>query len=285
MKPFLILSSLILAATALSSPALAEQVQLDRYPWLKTWSGPTPPMIPLSDRFAPPEGYRRPYKDDLSRWMRGLPVRTDRSWVKAYNGDRLWRPSAAVIALDVSPKNLQQCADTAYRLHGEYLWATGQARGARYHFTSGDVTTYAAWLKGERFKAKGRGIQRVRGASRPHSHGTYRRWLDHLFIYAGTRSIERDSVAVDRYEAARPGDVFVQGGSPGHAVIIMDIVTAPGRPTLALLGQGFMPAEDLHILEAPWAAEGVWFTLSESLLTPSWPKAFQLDDLRRFKIP
>ncbi|MFN3201664.1 MAG: DUF4846 domain-containing protein [Bradymonadia bacterium] len=268
-----------------SGPRADAAVHVKHYPWLADWSGALPLMVPLESRFPAPSGYTRVKAEGFGAWLRGLPIRMDRQTVLSHSGDALSRPAAAIVALDVGAKNRQQCADTAYRLHAEYLWHSGLARKARYHFTSGDVSTYAAWLGGERFKIKGRGITRLSGRRRGHTHETFRQWLDHLFIYAGTRSVARDSVSVASYGAAQGGDVFVQGGSPGHAVIILDIVTDAAGRRLALLGQGFMPAEDLHVLEAPWAVDDVWFPLEGAVQTPSWPSAFSLRDLRRFKTP
>jgi hypothetical protein len=70
------------------------------------------------------------------------------------------------------------------------------------------------------------------------------------------------------------GEFYVEAGFPGHAVIVLDVVEGPGGERLGLLGQGFMPAEDIHVLRASHAVDGVWFSLpdraEEALPTPSW---------------
>lgn len=244
------------------------------------------PTVPLSARFATPTGFDRvadpaPY----AAWLRDLPLRTDRDHVLAFDGRALPRPAAAIAALDVGDGDLQQCADSAIRLHAEFLWASGQAERAAYHFTSGDRSAWADWRDGERFAIKGSRVERLQGEPRRDSWASYRSWLQYVFRYAGTRSLARDSAPVGADEPVRAGDVFVDPGSPGHAVVVLDLAT-DGRDHLALLGQGYMPAEDFHVLRSPDAVDGVWFRLPDDpdapFDTPSWP-GFTRGDLRRFR--
>lgn len=283
LTPLLALASL----TLLTSSALADA---PRYPWMPDLD-PAPPVVPLVDHFSPPAGFTRVKvaDDSFAGWLRTLPVRTDRQTVLAYDGRALIRPAAAIIALDVGARDRQQCADTAYRLHAEYLWWRGLARKARYHFTSGDVTAYQAWLGGERFKARGRGIQRLKGKRRPNTHATFRRWLDQVFVYAGTRSLPKDTRPIKG--ALEGGDVFVLPGGPGHAVVILDIAEDAQGRRAALIGQGFMPAEDLHVLASGGdrVLDKVWFLLPDarhdSLSIPSWWAPFPASTARRFPMP
>jgi hypothetical protein len=244
---------------------------------------------PLSARFAAPEGYARvPLPaGSFGAWLRDLPIRVDRETVRAFDGRTLERPAAAIVALDVSPRDLQQCADTALRLHAEWLWAHGRATAAAYHFTSGDRSAYADWLKGERFERNGVGVRRVAGAPRPAGRATYRAWLERVFGYAGSRSLARDTTAVGLEAPLTPGDLFVAPGSPGHVVVLLDVAESPAGRRVALVGQGFMPAEDLHVLRAPNAMDGVWFPLPDAggtLDTPSWAP-FPRETARRFVVP
>ena len=62
----------------------------------------------------------------------------------------------------------------------------------------------------------------------------------------------------------RIGDFFIQGGFPGHAVIIVDMAeaiepkTGGGRRKYFLLAQSYMPAQDMHVLRNP-AGESPWY--------------------------
>jgi hypothetical protein len=83
----------------------------------------------------------------------------------------------------------------------------------------------------------------------------------------------------------RIGDVFVQGGTPGHAVIVVDM--AVHRETgkkLYMLAQSYMPAQNIQVLANP-NDKGLnpWYVLDdqqEDIRTPEW--TFTIRDLKRF---
>ena len=257
------------------------------HPWLTSMNAEVP-HVPLDERFAPPVGFTRvPVEPgSFAEFLRTLPIRTDRQVVLDYRSRPLQRPAAAVVYLDVGETDSQQCADTAIRLHAEWRFGRGEAAQSAYHFTSGDRVRFADWVAGERVVAAGRGITRHRGAPRAAGHASFRAWLALVFRYAGTQSLRLDTTAVPEDAALEAGDVFVDPGSPGHAVVLLDVAGAPDGRRVALVGQGYMPAEDLHVLGAgpPATLEGVWFVLPEAggqLATPSW-RAFSRAAARRF---
>ena len=262
-------------------------VDVDAYPWLEADGEVV--LESLEARFAPPEGFARVEvaEGSFAAWLRGLPLVFDSTTVRSYDGSVLTRPAAAVVSMDVGTRDLQQCADSAIRLHAEYLWHSGRADEAAYHFTSGDRTAWKDWRAGERFRVSGSKVERLRGSARANSHATYRGWLDQVFMFAGTQSLAKDSDEVATDEELQAGDFFVQGGSPGHAVVILDIVEDGSGTRLALMGQGFMPAEDFHVLGWPGVAiDGVWFELPQTdggrIATPSWAP-FKRIEARRFR--
>jgi hypothetical protein len=258
------------------------------HPWLAGLSAEVP-RVPLSEQFGPPPGFvpDAAPPGSFARFLRTLPVRLDRRTVLDFRGDPLDRPAAAVIYLDVGDRDLQQCADTALRLYAEWRWQAGLAETSAFHFTSGDVTRFSDWVRGERITAAGRGIARRAGPPRAAGHRSHRAWLDLVFLYAGTRSLALDTDAVPPTAPVLAGDVFVDPGSPGHAVIVLDVARHPDGRSAALVGQSFMPAEDLHVLgaSAPQTVDGVWFLLpgpGGSLATPSW-RPFPRESARRFR--
>jgi hypothetical protein len=278
----------LLAILMTAPSAVAGEVVVERYPWLGD-ADSLPPMAALDDRFAAPEGYTRVSvaKGSHASWLRGLPVRTDHTVVRAYNGDSVVSPAAAVVVMDVGKRDLQQCADSAIRLHAEWLWSAGREDEAGYHFTSGDLSRWEDYKDGEQFVIKGARVDRVEGKARSDSHRSFRSWLDLVFTYAGTRSLARDSVAVATSSDLQAGDFFVQSGSPGHAVVILDVAESASGDRVALIGQGFMPAQDFHVLSWPAVAlDDVWFPLPETadglVRTPSW-SPFKRIEARRFK--
>lgn len=255
------------------------------YPWLAGWSEAPSSTRPLSAVFAPPDGFTRTPDTPLTTWLRGLPVRQDRTEVRSFRG-RALGPSKAVVALDVGTRDVQQCADSILRLHGEFLWSSGRAGQAAYHFTSGDRSAWSDWRRGERFAVKGSAVKRVRGR-KVTGHRAFRTWLMHTFRYAGTRSLKHDSMPVGA-SPIEPGDFYVAPGGPGHAVMVLDVATHPDGRRAALIGQGFMPAQDFHVVGRGGSRmlDGVWFLLPDasnaSIATPSWAP-FHRDDARRFR--
>ena len=275
------------AASALSNSQAARFFAASDYPWLADSDESLRGLVSLSDRFAPPSGFQRVPETagSFAAWLRGLPLRTDRTKVLAFDGKPLRRPSAAVVFMDTGDHDLMQCADSIIRLHAEFLWARDRAAEAGYRFTSGDLSRWSDWREGERFKIRGNKVERSYGSPRANDHASFRRWLDLVFTYAGTASLARDADTVPVTEELRAGDFFVAPGFPGHAVIVLDIAQDPSGRKVALLAQGFMPAEEVHVLRSSVAIDGYWFPLprvaGEVLDTPSWA-AFPRSAARRF---
>ncbi len=258
-------------------------VDFSRYTWLEGQS--ERPLVPLAARFPTPDGFERVRvaESSFDAFLRGLPVYGDKTSVRAYDGRAIRAPSAAVIALDIGDRNLQQCADTAIRLHAEYLWSSDRRDEIVYHFTSGDRSGWAAWSGGERFRIRGSEVSRYHTGRRASGREAFRAYLEHVFMYAGTRSLRYDSAPA---ESLSPGTLFVAPGSPGHAVILLDVAENDDGERLALIGQGFMPAQELHVLKGNGddTVDQVWWRLPEAdgeLDTPSW-QPFSRDDARRF---
>ena len=79
----------------------------------------------------------------------------------------------------------------------------------------------------------------------------------------------------------RPGDFFVMPGSPGHAVLVLDLARSPDGRRRAVLGQGFMPAQSFHVLRG--ASGSAWFAVDEAQATVAMPfwEPFPWATLRR----
>ncbi len=80
-----------------------------------------------------------------------------------------------------------------------------------------------------------------------------------------------------------PGDVFIRGGSPGHAVIVMDMAMNRNGEKIYLLAQSYMPAQDIHVLRNPMEPDwSPWYKTVENqaITTPEW--IFYPNQLRRW---
>ena len=251
-----------------------------RYPWLSAER----PIRTLGEALAPPPGYTRVEveEDSFGAWLRGLPLRAAGTPVRDFRGERLRAGDdafvAAVAELDVGSANLQQCADSIIRLHAEWQWARGQQERITYRFTSGHRAEWKRYAAGERARVSGSRVTWVKKGKVDGSREAFRAYLDLVFTYAGTMSLAAEAKRPGRDEV-RPGDFFVLGGSPGHAVLVLDVARNAEGERVALLGQGFIPAQDFHVLSP--SEEGPWFSLEgEEVATPFW-KPFPWTALRR----
>lgn len=252
-----------------------------RYPWLSAERS----IRPLAEALPPPSGYTRVAVEEGSfgAWLRGLPLRPAGSPVRDFRGGEILDGEdtsvAAVAELDVGSANLQQCADSIIRLHAEWLWSRGQKERIAYRFTSGHLASWPRYAAGERARVAGSKVTWVKSGPVDGSRATFRAYLDLVFTYAGTLSLATEKQRPGR-EDVRPGDFFVLGGSPGHAVLVLDVARNAEGKRVALLGQGFIPAQDFHVLSP--GRDGPWFSLdAEEVATPYW-KPFPWSSLRRF---
>lgn len=242
----------------------------------------------LSTRIAPPSGFTRTAAagGSFAAWLRALPLKPGRPDVRLFNGRLKGNQTAhhAVIDIDTGFRDLQQCADAVIRLRAEFLLASGRDAEIAFRFTSGDVARWADWRRGMRPVVTGNRVAWRQSAPADSSRTAFRAYLDTVFTYAGSHSLEKELSPVAAAETIEPGDVFIQGGFPGHAVIVLDTATSSSGRHVFLVGQSFMPAQDMHVLVntadgglSPWFADDRRLPLR----TPEWN--FPVNSLRRFR--
>ena len=193
------------------------------YPWLSKAA----PGQSIRERIPPPAGYVRPEAPagSYAAWLRGLPLRPGCPPVRLYDGRLKSRQDvhAAVVNLDPGKRDLQQCADTIIRLRAEYLWAAGRKDEIRFQFTSGHPAVWLDWAAGSRPVISGNRVEWRPLTAPDSSYANFRAYLEQVFMYAGTISLRRELAPVAPGGAVEIGDVFVQAGSPGHAVLVVDV--------------------------------------------------------------
>lgn len=221
------------------------------------WSAATPNPDTLSARVPPPPGFERipVAAGSWAEWLRGLPMKPAGSPVLTYTGGQKWRQDVhvAVIDIDVGKRDLQQCADAVMRLRAEWLYANGRAKDIAFNDTDGKRRRYSQASKQD--------------------YGGFRKYMDLLFAYAGTYSLDKELKSAP-VEQIQIGDVFIKGGFPGHAILVADMVQNPktGEKRF-LLVQSYMPAQEIHVLKYPQSADGTpWYEtdFGASLVTPEW---------------
>jgi hypothetical protein len=260
----------VLAWAALAAWPAAAGAQA--YGWL---SGPDAAQA-LSARIAPPAGYERVAveRGGFAEWLRSLPLKPGRPPVRLFDGREKARQDVhhAVVDMDVGARNLQQCADAVIRLRAEYLYAQGRADAITFNFTSGDRVPYARWRAGERPVVRGARVAWTKGAAPDATRAGFRRYLDAVFTYAGSYSLRRELAPASGVPAG--SDVFVQGGFPGHAVLVVDVARErTGGRAVFLLAQSYMPAQEVHVLrnlERPDLDPWYPADFGDRLVTPEW---------------
>jgi len=241
----------------------------------------------LQTRFQPPSGYTRiPMAEgSFAAYLRQLPLKPDGKEVLYYDGSI--KPNRgvylAVVDLPIGKKDLHQCADAVMRLRAEYLWKQGRYEDIHFNFTNGFRVDYAKWRKGRRIVVEGNKTYWNQRNQLSESYEDLWKYLETIFMYAGTLSLAQELPSIPRSDM-RIGDVLIQGGSPGHAVIVVDMAKHhdTGRK-IFMLAQSYMPAQEIQILKNPGSQISPWYELtSEKVIqTPEW--RFYSTDLKRFE--
>ena len=252
------------------------------------WPGRHDDSQSIVNRIKPPAGYKRTEVDSVSfaGWLRSLPLKQAGSPVLLYNGQRKHNQKAhvAVVDIDVGTRDLQQCADAVIRLRAEYFFSRSQYDSISFNFTSGDAASFRQWITGVRPMVRGNEVEWIKTGVVDSSYRSFRDYLDVVFTYAGSYSLERQMRSkVDVCDFAI-GDVFVQGGFPGHMVIVVDVAVHKSTgDRVFLLAQSFMPAQEVHVLKNPTdSRHSPWYRCSfgDQLETLEW--TFKRGDLREF---
>lgn len=248
----------------------------------------TPPLLlPFAQSIGAipvPNGFSRQLSSygSFSLFLRTTALKSEGSPVLLYSGDEKANTGVhyAVLDLPIGKRDLHQCADAVMRLRADYLRAQKQYEALHFNFTNGFNCRYDEWLKGKPVKVSGNQVSWYNSSATPgDSDASYWKYLEMVWSYAGTLSLAKElsKRPVDEMEI---GDVWIKGGSPGHAVMVVDMARDETGKKLFLLAQSYMPAQEMHILLNPNNEEfSPWYELqTEQLATPEW--TFELDQLR-----
>ncbi|MEA1897753.1 MAG: DUF4846 domain-containing protein [Bacteroidota bacterium] len=243
----------------------------------------------IGTRISAPSDFERINVEQKSfaEFLRNLPLKPHGSKVHYYNGG-IKEPQdiyVAVVDYDVGDKDLQQCADAIMRLRGEYLFKYSEYNQIHFNFTSGDTAKFVSYATGYRPRVSGNDVSWYKDAAEDYSYENFRKYMTMVFRWAGTYSLSKEMIDVNHSGKMNIGDVFIFGGFPGHAVIVVDM--AHNRltgETIFLLAQSYMPAQEIQVLCNNNNADiSPWYLLKDSgeLNTPEWD--FRFSDLKRFK--
>jgi hypothetical protein len=208
----------------------------------------------------------------FSYWLRHTKLKKDNT-VYLFNGEKKRNQQAQYAVLDISigKRDLQQCADAVMRLYAEWLYAKKQYAKIVFLATDGTPMDYASWRQGYRFVLRQQTLQKVKSSGISDDRAAFDNYLQTVFSFAGTLSLSKQLKPVTHPDDIVAGDVFLQGGSPGHAVIVMDLAINAAGEKRFLLAQSYMPAQNIHILKNPLAISP-WYShkFGTELKTPEW---------------
>lgn len=241
----------------------------------------------LEQRFQPPLGFVREEesKTSFGFFLRNIPLKPLYSDVLYYNGLSKSNKNVyeAVVNLPIGKQDLHQCADAVMRLRADYFYGLKQYDKIHFNFTNGFRVDFSKWMAGYRIAVRGNKTTWVKTAKPSDSYETYWKYLETVFMYAGTASLEKELKSI-KMDDIKIGDVFIKGGFPGHAVIVIDLAVNPKtNQKVMLLAQSYMPAQEIQILKNPNNnLMNPWYTTDiESVLkTPEW--IFYPSQLKRF---
>ena len=256
----------------------------NQYSWIESYK----PETSLTNKISIPEGFARVpvMKGSFGDWLRHLPLKENQTDVKLYNGSLKGRQDVHIALIDIDAggnEDLQQCADACMRLRAEYLYSIGDYKNIHFNFTSGHKASWDQWREGYRPSIKGNQVSWIKKASADNSYKNFKSYLKTVFRYCGTYSLNKEMKTIPK-DSMKVGDIFIKGGFPGHAVIVVDMaVNNTTGEKIFLIAQSYMPAQDIHILKnfnsrnrSPWYS----LKFSGSLETPEW--TFEENSLKRF---
>jgi len=242
----------------------------------------------IQQRFQLPQGFVREEesKTSFAFFLRNIPLKPLGSDVLYFDGTIKSNRNVyeAVVDLPIGKQDLHQCADAVMRLRADYFYSQKQYDKIHFNFTNGFRVDFSKWVEGYRIAIKGNKTSWVKTAKPSDSYQTYWKYLETVFMYAGTASLEKELKSINALDI-KIGDVFIKGGFPGHAVIVVDVAVNPkNNQKIMLLAQSYMPAQEIQILKNPNNSSlSPWYAVDfgTSLKTPEW--TFSSSQLKRFK--
>ncbi|MDR2237754.1 MAG: DUF4846 domain-containing protein [Chryseobacterium sp.] len=220
----------------------------------------------IRERFSPPEGYQwvEEKAGSFGHFIEHFKLKPYGAQILRYDGVPISTQDLheAVFDIDTGNKDLQQCADAAIRMRAEYLYKEKRFDEIKFHFTSGDLLSWNDYKNGTRAFVKGNSVSFRKAAAFDDSYQSFRNYLDLIFNYAGTISLNKETKPVTKNAELKTGDILITPGSPGHIVFISGVCENKEGKRLFLLSEGFTPAQSIHVLSNPFdPAVTPWYDL------------------------
>jgi hypothetical protein len=222
-----------------------------------------------------------------TEWLRLLPLAAPGTPVRNFQGQIVVPGDdehlAAVVAIDVGSRDIQQSADVILRMHAEWRWFSEDYR-MLYLSDSELELPLQKWRAGERLVADGDQPKWVtQQAPQPKvDHAEFRAYLDSVFAWSDSRALLAESVAL-RPENLEPGAFFLHAGNPSEVLLVLDVATSPAGARAMLLAQALNPAENIHVLRP--SRDSAWFPVrTDQPVRVPRAQPFSWTELRRLKL-
>ena len=228
----------------------------------KTASSNTSVIIPHTICEIPlPQGYERVVTDSNSfeYYLQHFKLKNDKT-IYYYNGSKKFnqRMQYAVLDIAIGEKNLMQCADAIMRIRAGYFFDRKEYDKIVFKST-GNTYKFNEYL----LKRSTTDIPTV-----------FNQFMEIVYENCGTYNLSESLKPKADIRNIAIGDVLVKGGSPGHAMIVMDVaINIKTRHRIYLLAQGFMPAQSVHVVINPMSNRlSPWYETEEEadIITPGY---------------
>lgn len=231
----------------------------------------------VSERIIMPEGFERVLYEEgtFSNYIQKYSLLPYYSEVINYDGNPYIYQSGHVGVLDISVPDhgLMQCADVLIRLRAEYLWEQNKKEDIGFNFTSGHYCSWKQYAAGFRPMINVNKVTFQKTATANTTKQNFYKYLDLIYMYAGTLSLNAEMKKIDAIENIQVGDMLIYPGSPGHVIMIVDKAINTEGEILFTFAQGNTPSQSMHIIKnlndlsiSPWYA----IEIGESLNIPTY---------------
>ena len=242
----------------------------------------------IKERFTAPKKYSwvKENPDSFGFFIENFKLKKYGSPILKYDGTEITTQNLheAIFDIDTGTKDLQQCADAVIRLRAEYLFKTKKFGEIKFHFTSGDLMKWNDYKNGTRAFVNGNSVSFRKTENLDDSYQNFRNYLDLIYTYAGTISLNKETFPVTDNKNLKSGDILITAGSPGHVVFIAGVSKNAEGKKLYLLAEGFTPAQSIHVLKNPFDPKiSPWYELDvNSEQTKTARYLFKPTNFRRF---
>lgn len=196
-----------------------------------------------------PAGYKRIEENGFGNWLHKLKLSKDKSlYLYNHTLSKYQHGHYAVLDVPYNYERLQQCADAVIRLRAEYLYETKQQANISFLHQHGKYFSIPASCTRRQFE----------------------KYLYNVFAWCGSYNLE-EQMKKTGIQNIKAGNVFVRGGSPGHAMIVADVAENEKGERIFLLMQSFMPAQNIHIVKnLKDKTLSPWYKQTDTIFTPGY---------------